>query len=164
MATTFDPALPAALDRIRFYVGDVGTVEGKFAFIVTDELVAGVFGIQAGTTTRDELLAAADIADELGAQFARQADTKNLSLSVSASQRSKAFKDCAKRLRGRAGVSVAPNGAVSAVAEMFVGGLTISGKKSLREDIDAIQPAFRRGQDDHPGTKSTEHLHHEGTD
>ncbi len=160
MSATFNPALTTALDRTRFHLGDVGTTEGQFAFLVTDELVGGVLGLR-GTTAAEttventaELLSAADLADQLGIMFARQADTSNLSLSISASQRSEQFKDCARRLRARAGQMVGEDGAIQIAAEMFAGGLTISGKEALDSDTDATQPQFHIGQDDHPNSGS----------
>jgi hypothetical protein len=48
--------------------------------------------------------------------------------------------DLAERYRARANSS----------AQIFAGGRTISGKESLAEDEDKVQPSFSVGQDDAP--------------
>jgi hypothetical protein len=140
-------------DKVRFLIGDTDTDDQ----LVFNEEIAAVlsdYGLTAGTApttddTKNLLLASADIADALALKFARQVDTKNMSLSISKSQRAKAFKDCAKQLRGRAGVTVNANGNSAVLAEFFVGGLSVDDKQSIESDSDYIEPAFKRGQDDH---------------
>lgn len=83
--------------------------------------------------------AAAAACDAISSKYARQADTTNGRLSVKASQRSEAYAKKAKELR-RDSV----NG-----AEVFFGGMTISGKNDLDADTDAVQPAFSVGMDDY---------------
>lgn len=83
--------------------------------------------------------AAAAACDAISSKYARQADTTNGRLSVKASQRSEAYAKKAKELR-RDSV----NG-----AEVFFGGMTISGKNDLDADTDAVQPAFSIGMDDY---------------
>lgn len=156
MAASFDPTLPTAKDRVRFFLGDVGTTEGEFAFLITDELIGGVLGLrgvsgsETSVTDPEEILSAADLADELGVQFARLPDKTNLSLKLSNSQLSEQYKDCARRLRARGGQFVGEDGAIQIAAEVFAGGLTISGKIGLSTDADAVQPDFAKGQFDHP--------------
>lgn len=83
--------------------------------------------------------AAAAACDAISSKYARQADTTNGRLSVKASQRSEAYAKKAKELR-RDSV----NG-----AEVFFGGMTISGKNELADDTGAVQPAFSVGMDDY---------------
>ena len=74
----------------------------------------------------------------IASEFARQADTKNGALSVSASQRAKAYERRASLLRSK----------VNREVEVFAGGLTVSGKDTLEESTTAVQPGFKVGQDD----------------
>jgi hypothetical protein len=135
MTWTYLNGDPATSDRnkVRFLTGD--TNEGDQ--LLQDEEVDFLLAEQS-----DPDLAAVDAAEAIAAKFARQADTQNEGLAISASQRSKAYRDIAKELRSRVDVR----------AEIFAGGLTVSGKDTMADDTDAIQPAFKRGQDDLPGT------------
>ena len=83
--------------------------------------------------------AAAAACDAISSKYARQADTTNGRLSVKASQRSEAYAKKAKELRRDTLLG----------AEVFAGGLTISGKNDLADDTDAVQPAFSVGMDDY---------------
>ena len=83
--------------------------------------------------------AAAAACDAISSKYARQADTTNGRLSVKASQRSEAYAKKAKDLRRDTLLG----------AEVFAGGLTISGKDDLNADTDAVQPAFSVGMDDY---------------
>lgn len=136
MAWTFTDA-PATVprDEVRVLVGDTDATD---PLPLSDAQIA-YFLTENGDNAR---LAAAEAADLLAAYYARKADTSNGKLSVSASQRSVAFGKVAARLRNKAG----------AAAEVFVGGLSISGKNTLAQDTDAVQPAFRVGMDDLPGS------------
>ena len=121
-------------DKVRFLVGDTDTTDQ----LVTDEEIAYVL------TTRTNLhLAAADVCEAIAAKSSRKADTSNGTLSVSASQRAAAYATRAQELRARANALGAP--------AFFAGGQTVSGKDDLSADGDAVQPAFRVGQDDFPG-------------
>lgn len=138
MTWSYSPAALASSskDRVRLLIGDTDSAapqlqDEEIAFLVT----------QRGS----EYLAGADACRRLAAKYARQVDTTNLSLSVSASQRAAAYKELAEQLETQA-LSVGGG------AQMFVGGLSKSGKAALDADTDAVQPAFRIGQDDLPGT------------
>jgi hypothetical protein len=133
---TWTYTLPIAVDRdrVRGLIGDTDTTYQ----LLQDEEIAYFLSVRA-----DVFLAAADSANAIAATFSRQADTTNLSLSVSASQRAEAYRNLAVELAARSGSLVG--------AEMFVGGLTISGKEALATDTDAVQPSFERNQDDFPG-------------
>lgn len=131
MTWTYLPTLLTDKDRVRFLVGDTDT---------TDQLVQDE-EINATLTTYGVLqLAAAVICEHLSALYARQVDKRIGSLSVSASQRAKAFATRAAELRVE----------LTTLAEAFVGGLSISDKVTMADDTDAVQPAFRVGQDDNP--------------
>ena len=83
--------------------------------------------------------AAAAACDAISSKYARQADTTNGRLSVKASQRSEAYAKKAKELRRDTLLA----------ADVFAGGLTITGKNDLADDTDAVQPAFSVGMDDY---------------
>lgn len=134
MAWTYsnDPA-NSTRDELRLFVGDTNSADE----LLSDEEVAYYLGRHS-----DNALAAAPEACEgIAAKYSRQANTSNQGLSVAASERAKAYLRLADELRDRS----------SMVAEVFAGGLTISGKDSLADDSDAIQPAFKIGIDDNGG-------------
>lgn len=138
MAWTYTDA-PATVpgDAVRVLLGDTDSADPQ---PVSDAEILW-FLSECGSNA---YLAAAMAAEKLAGYYARQADTSNGSLSVGASARSAAFGKLATRLRARA---VQQGG-----AQVFVGGLTESGKDDLASDSDAVQPMFKRGQDDLPGT------------
>ncbi len=147
-----DPA-ESDLDLVRFYVGDT---DPNWE-LLQDEEILHVLSQQVSFVDADTAIpdiesyrAAATCADALCAWFARFVDTKNKSLSVSAGTRFDHFKTLARRLWSKAGVTITEDGRQAVVAGIFVGGLSLSAKRSLAADTDAVQPAFRRGEDDHP--------------
>ena len=127
-----DPSL-STKDEVRFLIGDT------FApFLLSDFEVNHLI-----TRQTSAVLAAAVGCEALAGRFSNQVDKRNSRLSVSASQRSKQFRLRGKELRAQ----LRRDGLV----EVFVGGLTFSGKEALDNDTDAVQPHNRVGQDDHPG-------------
>lgn len=130
-----DPAA-SDLDEVRFLVGDTDTTDQ----LVSNEEVAWSIANSAGT-----IQAAATLCEALASKFAREVDKSIGSLSVSAASRSGHFSARAAALRVQA----------IALCEVFVGGLSISGKQALDLDADAVQPAFRVGQDDNPRAGGT---------
>jgi hypothetical protein len=137
MTWSYSAALAADKDRVRLLVGDTDASDPQLQDEELNYLIA-----QRGDVT----LAAADAARALVARYSRQVDTSNLSLSVSASKRAEAYRTLAEDLDAKA---LSLGG-----AEMFVGGLTISGKETLDSDTSAVQPSFSIGQDDLPGNRS----------
>lgn len=124
---------PAANDRdaVRWLSGDTDTADR----LVTDEEIA--FALAEHPT---QALAAAVVCEAIAAKFAREADRRVGDVSLSASQKAKAYRERAEELRANATILAVPS----------FGGLTISGKEALDEDTDAVQPSFRIGKDDHP--------------
>lgn len=135
MAWSYDSAVPTDKDKVRLLIGDTNTADQQ----LQNEEITYFLSVRA-----DIYLAAADSAKAIGARYARQADTSNLSLSISASQRAEAYAKLAVALEARAG-------ALSA-ADMFVGGTKISEKITRASDPDEVQPNFEVGQDDLPGS------------
>lgn len=134
MAWTYDASLPSSRDKVRLLIGDTATTDQQLQNGEVDFFVA---------LRGDIYLAAADAARAIAARYARQADTSNLSLSISASQRAEAY--------GKLAVELAERSVSLGGADMFVGGASIAEKEARSEDADAVQPSFRIGQDDHPG-------------
>lgn len=120
-------------DKVRFLAGDTDP-QNRF---VQDEEIAYALDVQPSVN-----LAAAVIAEAIGSQFLCQCDETVGALSRKCGQLAENYFKRAKDLRALE----------SHLALPFFGGLTLSGKESLAEDTDAVQPGFRRGQDDFPGT------------
>ena len=130
MAWTYggDPS-NSTREAVRFWCGDTDTNDQ----LLTDAEVDYILTLESKV-----IQAAATACEMIASEFARQADTKNGALSVSASQRAKAYERRASLLRSK----------VNREVEVFAGGLTISGKDSLEESTTAVQPGFKVGQDD----------------
>ena len=149
-----DPA-DSDLDLVRFYVGDT---DSRWELLQDEEILHVISQQTSFVDTSTSLpdieayRASAILVDALCAFWARFVSTKNKSLNVDAGKRFENGKVLARRLWARAGVSISEDGRQAVVAGIFVGGLTLSGKRTLDADTDAVQPAFRKGQDDHPGT------------
>lgn len=86
------------------------------------------------------------VCDMAKARFIAQVDCKVGDLSVSNSQILTNIKEKCKQLQEMAKI-YASNRALP-----FVGGISISGKRALDQDTDAVRPEFRVGQDDTPGS------------
>lgn len=138
MTWTYSPALAADKDRVRFLTGDTNAADQQ----LQDEEITWLVSQRS-----DVLLAAADACEGIAARYTRQADTTNSKLSVAASKRAAAYAALAKMLQQRA--------LTLSGAQMFAGGLTISGKQVLDENTDAVQPAFSIGKDDEPGANNS---------
>jgi len=131
----YDADLADAISKVRLLIGDTDPNDR----LLLDDEIAFFLSEQSDNI----YLAAAACCRAIAAKFSRQADFTNLSLSVSASQRAKAYLEMATELEAKSASLVG--------AEMFVGGITKSGKQELANDTNAVQPSFNRGQDDLPG-------------
>ncbi len=129
-------------DEVRWLAGDTDTNDQ----LVTDEEIAYALTKQPTPT-----LAAAVVCDAIAAKFAREADRRVGDVSLSASQKAKAYRERAADLRADAAVLALPS----------FGGLSIADKETLDADTDAVQPSFRIGKDDHPEIPS-ERQHNTG--
>lgn len=136
MAFTYDDTLATSRDQVRLNLGDTDST----APIFSDAEIAYLLTLNA-----DVRLAAALGADKAAAKYARQVDTTNGKLSVAAGQRAKGFRELAAQLRRES----REQGGMSA----FFGGQTVSGKDTLREDTDAVQPGFAVDSDQLPGNR-----------
>ncbi len=131
MAFTYngDPSA-SQLEAVRFLCGDTDANQP----LLQDAEINFIITIAPQT-----FLAAADACDAISASFSRKVDRSNLGQSASLSRKADQYRLMADRLRKKA----------QSGAEVFAGGLTISGKQSLDNDSDAVQPDFELGQDDY---------------
>lgn len=123
-------------DEVRFLVGDTDTTEQ----LVQDEEIAYELAIQTNAQ-----LAAANIAEAIGAKFARKADTRLGDYSVSYSNLSKSYFTLAAQLRS----STKYNAALSAIP--YGGGISISDMTINEDDTDIVQPKFKVGMQEIEG-------------
>ena len=130
MAFTYggDPA-NSNREAVRFFCGDTDSSDQLLSDAEVDYIL---------TLESKVIQAAATACEMIASKFAREADTKNGALSVKASQRAAAYEKRAPLLRSKGNREV----------DVFAGGLTISGKDSLNQRTDDVQPNFKVGQDD----------------
>lgn len=138
MSQSFDPTLPTPMDTTRLLIGDTGETA---AFLLTDQVIKAVLTFNAGSIYG----AAAALADGLAARYSARVNLSVDGLSVSNSDRAKAFRDLASRLRSQAITSAA-----GGLGTPYVAGISVSDMTTNAENADRVEPAFRRGQFDNP--------------
>lgn len=143
MTTSFDPALPTAMDTTRLLIGDTGETA---TFLLTDEGINAMLTFNAANIYST----AAALADGLAARYSARVNLSVDGLSVSNSDRAKAFRDLASRLRSQAITSAA-----GGLGSPFVGGVSVADMRTNGQNQDRVQPAFRRGQFDDPQRDDT---------
>ena len=131
-----DPSANAR-DAIRFLIGDTDTTDQ----LLSDEEIAWVNSEASGTATGTTALydAAYRCCLTIASKLAREADKQIGDLSVSMSQRAKAYREQAaslKELSGREGGVPIP----------YAGGITISDKDIDEENSDIFRTWFSSGQ------------------
>ena len=131
-----DPSANAR-DAIRFLIGDTDTTDQ----LLSDEEIAWVNSEASGTSTGTTALydAAYRCCLTIASKLAREADKQIGDLSVSMSQRAKAYREQAsslKELSGREGGVPIP----------YAGGITISDKDIDEENSDIFRTWFSSGQ------------------
>lgn len=133
MAFTYLSTAPASSDRsyVRLRLGDTNIASYRLEDAEIDALL-GVYG--------NRLLAAAVLAETLGAANASRTDKKVGSLSITRSQSSKQYSDLSRRLRMEASMYATP----------YAGGISRADKKAVEADTDRAAPAFGFGQYDNP--------------
>lgn len=135
-------------DAIRLLIGDTDSTDP----LLTDEELAAVAkregGVASLTAAPDAwgtaLAAAAACAMTLATKFAGQTGFSIGGYSEQSQARSERFSTLADELRAKAGRYAAPRAT----------GLSVAGEDTRDADTDALQPAFRRGQHDFPGTST----------
>ena len=122
-------------DKVRFLVFDTDTNEQ----LLSDEEIAWLL-----TEQTNVYLAAANAAEAIAAKFAKDITRSAVGLSATVGNRAQFYLNLANKLRDQVGTT-------NNRAEVFAGGLTISGKNTLDEDNDAVEPSFKSGQFDWDG-------------
>lgn len=132
------------MTRVRLIVGDTETTDQQ----LQDEEIYWIL-----TITSTMTYAGAACADLLAAKYARQVNTENSALRVTAAERHKHYLALAKRLRD-AGPGDIPGGEGfgTVLGGIDVGGASRADVEAIQDDSDNILPSFAVGQDDMPGT------------
>jgi hypothetical protein len=130
------------MTQVRLLVGDTMSTDQQ----LQDEEIYFILGYQ--TTTN---YAAADCADLISAKYARQINTENSLLRVSAAARHKHYADLAVRLR-KNGPGVVPGGenAGLLLGEVYAGGTSHLANEALIDDADNVVSDVAKGLDDYP--------------
>jgi hypothetical protein len=138
MAWTYggDPSANAR-DAIRFLIGDTDTTDQ----LLSDEEIAWVNSEASGTATGTTALydAAYRCCLTIASKLAREADKQIGDLSVSMSQRAKAYREQAASLK-------ALSGREGGVPIPYAGGITISDKEVDEDNSDLFRSWFSSGQ------------------
>lgn len=124
------------LDEARFLLGDTERDKPQ----VSDDEVQYALD----KYDQDATAAAAELCGHLSRKYSRLADCSVGDVSRSCSQIAKAYKDRADEL------SLEVEASSGLVIPSF-GGLSQAEKITLKENTDAVQPAFEIGMDDNPG-------------
>lgn len=133
---SFDPALPAALDRVRLLIADTESPE-----LVADSTITALLA-----DGSSEKSVAAKLCRDLALRFAKRGDVKNLSLSVGMGP-AEFYAKRAAELEAEAF-----SAAFSSAGGVVIGGLTREEFLEQRRDPDVRQPPFTHDQEDHPET------------
>lgn len=141
-------ATTASLMKVRLLIGDTDTTRQQ----LQDEEIYFVLGEQTAIN-----YASADCADLLSAKYAFLVNTENSELRVSAAARHKQYADLAKRLRAN-GPGSTPGGEAAGanLATGYAGGISRVANEALDADTDNVLPSVGIGQDDFPGTASSD--------
>ncbi len=125
-----DPS-DSSRDEVRFLVGDTDS---------TDELVSDEEIAYAIVEESNNLLAAAKVAKAIMAKFARLVDKTVGDLKLNYSQRLAAYKELIEQLTERG---------TESAGMPYSGGISISDKKTIRDNSDRVDPTFTRGMHQH---------------
>lgn len=139
MTWTYSNPTASDKDAVRFLVGDTDTsdqlvTDEEIAFFV-DEFPSSVYH------------AAAEVAETIAAQFAREVSHSGDGLNYSAEQLQTNYAELATRLRKQA------KRRFRSGAGPYVGGISWRERETADNDDDLITTSFRSHMHDHPGTK-----------
>lgn len=133
MSFTYTGELDTPLERVRHLTADTNHADP----LLSDAEVSYHLTEQNG----DERAAAADACEVIATKLARELDRSAIGLSQSPGRSAEFYMRRAEKLREEG----------QTLAQVFVGGLTLSGKEALAADSDAVQPQFALGMDDFDG-------------
>lgn len=126
--TYTDSPATSTSDELRFYIGDTDANDQQLTDAEVAFLLASYGGAKNGAIAACTMLAA---------KYARMVDRTIGALSISASQKSKAYQSLAKTLQSQFSLSAIP----------FAGGISISDKENRDSDTDKTPPFFWRDMD-----------------
>lgn len=126
MSWTYDTALSANKDKVRFYAGDT---DSSAAITATDEEIGGLLTLGGGARA-----AAALLCDHLAMRYAQRGQqlTDDIGQSVNYGDLAKQFIDRARVLRSQASFGAVP----------FAGGISVAQKQATGANTDRVTPAF----------------------
>ena len=128
MAATYNPAMPANLDKVRFLIQDTVVATA----MLQDEEINFML-----IEYPNYKMAAANCADVLSSKFASSAEDRAIgNLRLHYADKAKKYADLANRLRAQASKVVLP----------YAGGISKADKNAINDDTDRVEPSFRRGQ------------------
>jgi hypothetical protein len=128
-----DLATPGSISEVRLKIGDTIAADP----LLQDEEIAYFQTIEQSLE-----LVCAMCCEAVAALYSRLADSTDGSISQSMSQKSAQYRERATELRRQAPITLG------------FGGISQSAKDALDADNDAVQPLFKKGGDDNPGTPS----------
>lgn len=126
MTWSYNTALTAARDQVRFYSGDT---DSAAAITLSDEEILGAI-----TLAGSARAAAALICENLAGRYATggQRLQDDIGQQIDYGERAKFYRDRATGLRSRTALVAIP----------FAGGISIANKQSEEQDTDRTVPAF----------------------
>jgi len=129
-------------DAVRLRIGDVDTNDKQ----LSDEEIVHIIGSGTTGSEADVLGWSIKCARLLVARFSRQVSTTRDGLSISLSDRAKAYQALLDSLVAEeAGIVESDDAAI-----VWAGGQSVSEKNAAAADSDAVQPTFSVGMDDNP--------------
>ena len=132
------------MTRTRLVIGDTDSNDQQ----LQDEEIYWVL-----TGASYPTLAGAACCDLLAAKYARQVNTENSALRVTAADRHKHYAALAKSLRVFGpGDLPGGEGFGAILGGVSVGGASVADNEAVADNDDNVLPPFRIGQDDYPGT------------
>ena len=142
MSWTYDTALSANKDKVRFYAGDT---DSAAAITVTDEEIGGLLTLAGGARA-----AAALLCDHLAMRYAQRGQqlTDDIGQSVNYGDLAKQFTDRARVLRSQASFGAVP----------FAGGISVAQKQAQQANTDRVTPAFSTTTHEAPGSGANDGL------
>lgn len=141
MTWTYDPALSADKDKVRFLIGDTDTTNQ----LVADEAIATMLDMY-----DDTFSTAAALCDGLATKFARLPTITISGITIRGTERAEQFRITAASLRRQS-----VQGAPGALGVPSVTGTSVSDIQGNQQDTDRVPDKFEVGNMDFPGTVST---------
>jgi hypothetical protein len=144
MTWTYTTSLATLRDKVRFLIGDTNTADQQ----LSDEEIAGVASML--STSTDQYRVAIACVRGLISKYARQVNTSNGALSLSAGDRAAHYEALLTQLQRQR------SDAGALAVRGYVGGVSRDDNDTLDADTSSEQPQFAVGQHDNGGWATTE--------